>query len=79
LPQTQRMTQQRILPLSSLKSSSSITLVKSKRDMLQFSIATLHILLANSMKLNQRLTEELVKSLNLNQRQLSQVMLLWLE
>jgi len=45
----------------------------------QSSIATLLILLANSMKLKAKSTEELVKLLKLNQRQLNQEMLLWSE
>ena len=79
LPQTLRMTLQKILLVSLLKLLYWITPVKSKRDMHQSSIATLHILLANSMKLNLKLIEELVKLLKLNLRILNLVMLLWLE
>jgi hypothetical protein len=79
LPQTPRTTQQRILPTSLLKLLFSTIQDKSKRVMPQSSIATLLILLANSMKLKAKSTEELVKLLKLNQRQLNQEMLLWSE
>jgi len=47
--------------------------------MLQYLIATPHILPANLMKLNPKSTEELVKLLKMSQKPLNQEMLLWLE
>jgi hypothetical protein len=60
---TQRMTQQKKLPLSWPKSSSSTIQVKSVMVTAQSSIATHPTLPVNSLKSNPRMTEELVKSL----------------
>lgn len=74
LPQTQRTTQPRIPPTSSLKSSFLTIQVKSKRVTLQFSIATPLTSPANSMKSNQRSTEDLVRSSKKSQSTSSLVM-----
>jgi len=53
-----RTIQLRKLITSSLRSSYSTTLDKSKLDILQCSIATLHTLLANSLNYKAKLIEE---------------------
>ena len=76
---TQRTTQLRTQLISWLKLLSWTIQGKSKKDIHQSLIATLPILHANSTKLKAKLREELVRLLNLNQRPLNQVMLLWLD
>jgi len=67
LLEIQRTIHQDKSKLSLLKSSLWITQDKSKTDIPQFWIATLHTLLANSTKFKLKLTEELVNQLNKNQ------------
>jgi len=76
---TPRMIQQKILPVSSLKSSFWTIPVKSLKDMHQYSIVTPLILLANSLKSNLRSIEELVKLWKKSQNSSNQEMLVWLE
>lgn len=72
----QRMTQLVNVLVSLLKLSLLTTLVKSKMDILQSSIATQPILPVNSLKSNQRMTDVLVKLLKKNQNSLNLEMLL---
>lgn len=76
--QIQRMMLPENATHSMLKSLSSTIQDKFKTDIPQFWIATQPILLANSKKFFQRMTEEQVESLKRNQSSLNQEMLPWL-
>jgi len=74
---TQRTIHQKKLKNSKLRSLSSITLDKFKMDIAQSLIATLLILLANSMKFTAKLIEEQARKLKKNLNLSSLVMPLW--
>jgi hypothetical protein len=73
LPLMPSRIQPKKLPASKLKLSSWTTQVKSKMDIAQLSIATLHTLPSNSLKSKPKSTEEPTRSSKKNQNMLNPV------